>query len=457
MGKPLEVREFDKICCNKAYESQGYKVIEDKKTFAKLIEFIENNTATDERADVLDFMRVGYQRGPGQIVNLRNYVGLIQMKNGFQIEVLPKITLSNQEDKSKDNMTAEEKREREKAEYAETKKIFLQMLCSLKNFPSKIFNAANLNLKKMSLYEVFINMYLQQVRDLLKYGLGSSYVRQEENLSVYKGKLIVNQHMKVNAAHKERFYIAYDEFHCNRPENKLIKSTLLKLKKITTSVENAREIGKLLLSFELVDLSTNVDKDFAQCHFDRSTKNYGDLIEWSMVFLKNKSFTTFSGNADTLALLFPMESVYESYVAKKVKKLFSDAGWDVSCQDKGKYLFDNPEKRFALRPDIVLKKDERTIVMDTKWKRLVNNSSCNYGISQADMYQMYAYAKKYAQKSNDEPAEVWLLYPVTEEMHSEREIYYCSADGVKVHVAFLDLAEKKIEGCLERLREKVKC
>lgn len=49
---------------------------------------------------------------------------------------------------------------------------------------------------------------------------------------------------------------------------------------------------------------------------------------------------------------------------------------------------------------------EENIIFDTKWKKLdPSGRSRNYGISTADMYQMYAYAKRY--KAND----VWLLYP----------------------------------------------
>lgn len=35
------------------------------------------------------------------------------------------------------------------------------------------------------------------------------------------------------------------------------------------------------------------------------------------------------------------------------------------------------------------------IILDIKWKNLINNKYKNFGISQADMYQMYVYAKKY--------------------------------------------------------------
>ena len=164
------------------------------------------------------------------------------------------------------------------------------------------------------------------------------------------------------------------------------------------------------------------------------------------MFLLNKSFATFSGNTTARALLFPMETVYESYVAQKMKKVFVPDGWRVSCQDKGCYLFEEPRKQFALRPDIVLSHGDRTVILDTKWKRLIDNERANYGISQADMYQMYAYSKRY------ETQEIWLLYPVNEEMRNHSDIRFDSGDGTTVRIHFVDVAH--IEESLEELKTK---
>ena len=76
-------------------------------------------------------------------------------------------------------------------------------------------------------------------RQLVKHRIKSSYVGVEDNINFYKGKLLVNEHIKRNMAHQERFYVGYDEYQVNRPENRLVKSMLLKLQGITTSVENS--------------------------------------------------------------------------------------------------------------------------------------------------------------------------------------------------------------------------
>lgn len=427
MGELLEVREFETIVGNKEFKNQ-YRCM-DKSSFADLIEFIHAFDSDEEESDVLDFIKIGYKRNVGETVTFKNYVGLIQMKNNYQIQVLPKIDFAN-------------------GEKDETKQVFMRMLRSMKDFPSKVFTNANLKMDRMDLYEIFINMYLQEVRQLVKHGIKSSYVGQEDNLNVYKGKLLVNEHIITNIAHKERFYVGFDEYQVNRPENKLVKSTLLKLQKLTSSAENAKEIRQLLTAFELVEPSKNYDKDFSKVVIYRNTKDYEMLMKWSKVFLKNKSFTTFSGTESARALLFPMEKVFEAYVAKNMKKVFSRVKWEVSAQDKGHYLFNTlngeKHKKFALRPDLVVTRDDGSVViLDTKWKSLVNDKGSNYGISQADMYQMYAYSKKY------QTSEIWLLYPVNDAMRNVGSIKFDSGDGATVSLFFVDVAD--IEKSMEEL------
>jgi len=164
------------------------------------------------------------------------------------------------------------------------------------------------------------NMYIQEVRNLVKKGIRSSYLPLEDNLYIYKGKLMVQEHIKRNQVHKERFYAKYDEFGVNRPENKLIKSTLLKLQNVSGSAANIKEIRQLLPCFETVGPFDNMKRILACVVINRTTKDYGIIMRWSKVFLMNQSFTTFSGNTTSRALLFPMEKVFEAYVARNLEK-----------------------------------------------------------------------------------------------------------------------------------------
>lgn len=95
MDKLLEVKEYDSLTGNVDYkDDEKYKYL-DQKTFANLIEFIHEYAGDEENADALDFMRIVYKRNVGDVVTIKNYVGLIQMKNGYQVQVLPKVSFGD--------------------------------------------------------------------------------------------------------------------------------------------------------------------------------------------------------------------------------------------------------------------------------------------------------------------------------------------------------------------------
>ncbi len=216
----------------------------------------------------------------------------------------------------------------------------------------------------------------------------------------------------------------------NRPENRLIKSALLFLLKATNDGRNRQYASRLLTLFDRVDYSESYNDDFSKCVTDRSMNHYDKALSWCRVFLLGNSFTAFAGSEVALALLFPMEKVFESFVAAKLRKLVG-RGINIRTQDTTYSLFDSPRRAFALRPDIVLEFGERKVVMDTKWK-LLSDTERNGGISQSDMYQMYAYGKKY------EADRIVLVYPYSDRINMT-DIEYSSRDKVRVDVRFVDL------------------
>lgn len=410
-------------------EGDGFKSIP-KKAYEDLENFVKEYKDTADY-DSLDFFNVGHNHHLGDYISAKNYVGLVELKSSYQIQILPKLELGETQD--------------------ETQRVFRKMLSSMKDFPAKISDKASLKDERMNLYEIFINMYLSEVQRLLKRGLKSNYVSEDENLNKVKGKILINEQIKNNLAHKERIYVRYDDYQINRPENKIIKTTLLKLKTLTNSDKTVSKIRQQLTSFENVDESFNYEKDFSKVNIDRSMKNYENLMRWSKVFLYDKSFTSFSGKTEARALLFPMEKLFEAYVAKELGKIISSE-WSLSTQDTGFYLFDNPEI-FRLRPDLVLRnKDGRVIVLDTKWKKLNSDEKKNYGISQADMYQMYAYSKKY--KASD----IWVLYPENKDMNNSGNYSFKSSipegENTTIHLFFVNMGENKIQDSMIELFER---
>ncbi len=116
-------------------------------------------------------------------------------------------------------------------------------------------------------------------------------------------------------------------------------------------------------------------------------------------------------------LLFDMNLLFESFVYDYLKK--NNKFENIKNQDKEYHLAyenENEKGKFALKPDIVI--NDGKIIVDTKWKILTENKS-NQGISQSDMYQLYAYGKKYQNCEN-----LYLIYPKDEVIDGNLYHYY---------------------------------
>ncbi|WP_340014044.1 McrC family protein [Paenibacillus sp. FSL K6-1318] len=410
----VSMKEYGFLCKNTKGISLGYQCLEES-TFDRLEQFILENRGDKGVAEPLEFMTLSSKRGIGKVISAKNYVGVVAMKDGTQIEILPKLYSRNDESSE-----------------AQTKSVFIQMLRSIKGIPYKQFSTTSLQAEKNNLLDVFIRMFIEETRTLVKRGLKLDYQERMGNESFYKGKLQVSQHIKYNASHRERFYIAYDEYSLNRPENRLIKITIEFLLRFSRSTANQKDLYSLLAVFDNIEISAQLEQDWARISTDRSMKDYQTILEWCRLFLSGQSFTPFKGEDLACALLFPMEKVFERYVAEIIKKMIVHPYVQIKTQDRTHRLYDSP-KRFQLKPDIVVRGPSGVVVLDTKWKLL--STTPDYGISQSDMYQAYVYSKKYNANK------VYLLYPWTPQLSMIKQpIIYDSGDGVEVNIAFLDLS-----------------
>ncbi len=410
MRKTYQITEYGSFVRDR--EVSGYTSLP-QDTFDALENFVLSNSTED--TDALELMGVSARKGVGKILTAKNYVGIITMNDGTTIEILPKIF------------------SREIITEGKVKKLLIDMLKTLLNTPFKSLQATNVNINKLNIFEIFIRMFVDEVFYIVKRGLKCDYETIQSNENVFKGKMVFAGQIKHNYAHKERSFVEYDEFNTNRPENKILKSTLSYLYKCTTSSRNKSDIKTLLNAFNSVDESNDYKSDFAKIVPDRKTADYQTALMWSKVFLMGKSFTSFSGSEVAFALLFPMETLFESYIAAQLKKMLGHSEYTLSAQDKTYHLFDEPRK-FLMKPDIVIKNKPlaQVFVMDTKWK-VLSADKANYGISQADMYQMYAYQKKYISEN------VTLLYPLTEKVDPNQNIEFLSNDGTVIRIRFVDL------------------
>ncbi len=395
MKQQITLREYDFLHAKK--ERKGNYIS------SKNFEAIENFILSNEQA--IPYLKITTKKGYGKVLQAQNYVGVIQTKDGTTIEILPKI---------------------QEVSVEESKIILIKMLKTLKKSPFKNFNMAHLKSDKMPLLEIFITMFLDELSELIKKGIKSDYITKEENLAYLKGKLQIKEQIAQNYIHKERFFVAYDEYVSDRVENRLIKTTLNYLYNQSKLNSNKKRIREYLFVFDEIGVSHTVKSDFSKVKLGRQMKDYEQILVWVKTFLLNSSYSPHKGSDLAFALLFDMNELFESYVGHYLKK----QGYDVSLQDKQHHLaFSEQKGIYALRPDIVI--DKGRVIADTKWK-ILSQEKTRQGVSGSDLYQMYAYGTKY---NNCE--RMYLIYPKDKDVEVKEYDYY-KEGGLPLEIVFFD-------------------
>ena len=162
-------------------------------------------------------------------------------------------------------------------------------------------------------------------------------------------------------------------------------------------------------------------------------KDYEQVLLWCKTFLLENSFSPYKGDNVAFALLFDMNLLFESYVYDYLKRNLNFN--DITAQDKTHHLaYENDRGRFRLKPDIVINGGK--IIADTKWKILSEEKSYN-GVSQDDMYQLYAYGTKY-----ENCEKMYLIYPF-DELLIKNSYNYFKDKELKLDILFFDVDKKE--------------
>lgn len=366
----------------------------------------------------------------GKSVQAEGVVGMISLGPVGQIEILPKIVSAS-------------------TDTVELKRVFFDMLHAVRGFEVTNRGIAQLQIDDRPMFEIYISTFIKSVEVLIKYGIKSTYVNVEENLGVFRGRLLFKDNLRENLLHPERFYVAYQDYSVDRPENRLIKTAIRQLLTISQDEKNLADLRRILFYFDEVPFSALVRSDLDSVRIDRTIEHYRDPLAWARLILEQQSPVAATGKSQFPSFTFPMDKLFEQYVAARMRKQVRNSWLTLTAQAGGMSLFDQP-KKFRLRPDLLLTNSagEPRFVMDTKWKRL-DSRAPHMGISQADMYQMFAYSKKF------KVPDVYLIYPETIEFTSaEQSLKFTSGvgqDRTTVHVRFIDLS--KIDQSLAQLLE----
>lgn len=357
------------------------------------------------------------QRRGRRVIQVTSFVGVIRAPNGFQIEVLPKVGKAVG------------------GGAAEARQLLIEMLRCLQGFRHIQTDSAKLSAAQMPLLEIFISEFLLAVENIVKRGLRSNYRQRQDNLFALRGKLLSSPHLRQNMFRADRFFTEHDEFTTNRPENRLLHAALCRVLLLTGTQANQQLARELDFVFFDVPPSTQTRVDFQQVRLDRGMGYYATALAWARLILNEESPLTGSGDHTAPSLLFPMEAVFEAFVAKHLARQLTPPHI-LKTQARSHHLVRHRDRDwFRLKPDLLVRdSDQDLLVLDTKWKLLDGlkaNGTDKYGLSQSDFYQLHAYGQSYLDGEGD----VVLIYPKTDSFDRPLPVFtFPNSSGLRLWV-----------------------
>ena len=448
MEKIIIISEYNEIgikgISKNSSKEDKCRVFIDKDNFNKLKEFIKTNKLDKDP----EFFKV-YK----DYIIPQNFIGSINIGD-ISIEIFPKIPLTR----------GNKKKER---------KRFLEILEFVETFNENIFENLEIGNQDMPILEIFISNFIKEVEKIVKKGLVYSYINKSENILYFKGKLDLPNHIKYNII-ENKFFMNFDEFSINSMENCLLKLALEKIKNISSNMENIDKLHQLLIQFEDIETSgLNPVHLFKKILYNKKNEFYKKSLNLAKFFLLDESPYSifFNDKKEVTGVFFPMETIYESYVANKLKQLINEKYSDkfsIKIQDSSHFIFKNCSfnkkqikeniKFFNIRPDIVLrnkKNNNEVIILDTKWK-ILRYEKENFNILKDDFIQLIKYIVSYSSKENP-CCRAYFVHPATNTTKNENSFSFIDKilfenDSLKIGAYFIDLSsEDEVDKSLKNI------
>lgn len=258
-----------------------------------------------------------------------------------------------------------------------------------------------------TLLELLIRLFSVKLTNAVRQGMPRGYVGCAEDLPALRGRLDVARQFTLRAADPSRLACRFDALSPDVALNRVMKAAVEKLARVAQAGDNQRRLREL--RFVYAEIGALRPGPLPAIALDRTNVRWRELAALARLLLGERYQTTAQGRDDGVALLFEMNVLFESYVAKLLAKALAGMALRVVAQGGRQHCLTGSDRagRFMTKPDILIKHGEQVVqVIDTKWKRIVPEiEDKKQGVKEADVYQMLAYGRVY------DCAKLMLLYP----------------------------------------------
>lgn len=288
---------------------------------------------------------------------------------------------------------------------------------------------------------------LAGTRTVLRRGLDRGYQHCQDDIATVRGRISLNDTIMLKARNAARLSCVFDELSHDVPQNRIVKSTLVKLARCRGVDRELAHDLQLMARRSFADVSDVYVRraDFDRLRLHRNNAYYDLLLKvcrlaHDLLLPEHDGdrfgFQDVLRDEQKMALIFE-QFVRNFYAAEQTQFRVSrpQLAWDAVAltQSSGPRL---P----TMQTDIYLESADRRIIIDTKYysDALQYNQYGSPSYRSENLYQLFAYLRNDASRTPGIPvAEGMLLYPQTGlELDGLFQVH-----GHTVRLATVDLAQ----------------
>lgn len=295
------------------------------------------------------------------------------------------------------------------------------------------------------------------ISNQVKRGIGREYIIAEELLSTPVGRINVSASIKNNSIVRKQLFCNYDNFSENTYMNQILKTTMIILMKFSdVSNKQKKSLKQLLMYFSNVNEIRKYDIKWNKLNYHKNISTY-KMLMYICYLIIDSMIMSYSDGIRKLANFIDdqkMSRLYEKFVLEYYRKHYP------SLKAIPSYIEWNTNVGFrdflpAMKTDITLEKDDKILIIDTKYySRTMQNNPLydKSSVHSNNLYQIFTYVKN-KDKNNSGMVSGMLLYAKTDEELTPNFDYIISGNRIGVKTLDLNTDFKNIKSQLNAIVE----
>lgn len=185
-----------------------------------------------------------------------------------------------------------------------------------------------------TLLEIFIALFADRLLAEVRRGLPRLYRTREDDLRALRGRLDVVRQFTLNAVRPDRLACRFDTLNADVPLMQIVKACVVMLMRHARSSATQRKLVELRFLLAHVSDIPCGSLPWRQVRIDRSSRRWRTLLELGRLLIDSRWQQTHAdtGAPEGLTLLFPMNDLFERYIAVQLRRALAGTDLEVVAQ-----------------------------------------------------------------------------------------------------------------------------